>query len=99
MKYKILTTAKFNKWFKSIKDKQTKYRLEARINQVANGHFGDSKPIDADIHELRFFFAGGIRIYYTVRGTEVVLLLNGGDKSTQTKDIEQAKNLFKQLGE
>ncbi|CAN8141192.1 Addiction module antitoxin RelB [uncultured Thiomicrorhabdus sp.] len=99
MKYKILTTAKFDKWFKGIKDKMTRYRLEARINQVARGNFGDCKPIDSNVNELRFFFAGGIRIYYTIRGNEVVLLLNGGDKSTQSKDIATAKDLFKQLGE
>lgn len=99
MKFIIVTTAKFDKWFKSIKDKTTRYRLESKINQVARGNFGDHKPIDSNIGELRFFFAGGIRIYYTIRGNEIVLLLNGGDKSTQSKDIATAKDLFSQLGE
>ncbi|UQB43232.1 type II toxin-antitoxin system RelE/ParE family toxin [Thiomicrospira microaerophila] len=99
MKYRILTTTKFDKWFKSIKDKMTRYRLEARINQVARGNFGDWKPIDSNVNELRFFFAGGVRIYYIIRENEIVLLLNGGDKSTQSRDIATAKDLFSQLGE
>ena len=97
MKYKILTTAKFDKWFKGLKDKKTRFRIESRINQVSKGNFGDTKAIDANISELRFFFAGGIRIYYTLQGSEIVLLINGGDKSSQSKDIATAKALFEQL--
>ena len=99
MKYKLLTTHKFDKWFKSIKDKRTRFRIEARLNQVSNGYFGDHKLIDAQIGELRFFFGGGLRIYYTIRAEEIILLLNGGDKTSQKNDIEQSITLFNQLEE
>lgn len=99
MKYKLLTTHKFDKWFKSIKDKRTRFRIEARLSQVSTGHFGDHKLIDSEIGELRFFFGGGLRIYYALRGEEIILLLNGGDKSSQKNDIEQATALFNQLEE
>ena len=99
MKYKILTTQKFDKWFKSIKDKRIRFRIEARLSQAASGHFGDHKMIDGNISELRFFFGGGLRIYFTVRNEEIILLLNGGDKSNQSNDIEQALALFDQMEE
>jgi putative addiction module killer protein len=84
---------------KSIKDKRTRFRIEARLNQVSNGYFGDHKLIDAQIGELRFFFGGGLRIYYTIRAEEIILLLNGGDKTSQKNDIEQSITLFNQLEE
>ncbi|MDR9467030.1 type II toxin-antitoxin system RelE/ParE family toxin [Marinospirillum sp.] len=99
MGYKLLTTAKFDKWFKSIKDKPTRFRVEARLSQLSNGHFGDHKSINSNLGELRCFFGGGLRIYYTVRNATVILLLTGGDKSTQSRDIEQATGLLKQLEE
>ncbi|MBE0506488.1 MAG: type II toxin-antitoxin system RelE/ParE family toxin [Marinospirillum sp.] len=99
MEYQLLTTTKFDKWFSSIKDKSTRFRVEARLSQLSSGHFGDHKSIDSNISELRCFFGGGLRIYYTVRNTTVILLLTGGDKSTQSRDIEQAVTLFKQLEE
>jgi putative addiction module killer protein len=97
MTYLIHTTAIFDKWFNSLKDKATRYRLETRLSRITKGHFGDVKPIDIDLFELRFFFGSGFRIYYTVRGSEIVLLLCGGDKSSQSSDIEMAKKLLNAL--
>ena len=97
MVYKLLTTHKFDKWFQSLKDKKVRYRLEARISQIQSGHFGDTKPLSAEWNELRFFFGGGIRIYYAIRGDEIIILLNGGDKSSQSKDIKTAKELLTKL--
>jgi len=97
MNYEIQTTTSFDKWFSKIKDKSTKYRIEARLSRVTKGNFGDIETVASRLFELRFFFGGGIRIYYTMIGGKIVLLLCGGDKSTQSSDIEQAKKLLDEL--
>jgi len=95
MKYQLQSTQIFNKWFSSI-DTINKRRILARFARIENGHFGDFKQIDTHLFELRFFFGGGFRIYYTLRNNQVVLLLVGGDKTSQNTDINQAKQLLKQ---
>ena len=97
MEFKITSTAIFDKWLKSIKDKRNQDRLILRIRNMQFGHFGDSKTISDNLLELRFFFGAGFRIYYTIRHGEVILLLNGGDKSSQSKDIKKAHNLIDKL--
>ena len=75
--------------------------LKSRSADLAVGkpssHFGDFKRIDSGLFELRFFFGSGLRIYYTIQNGRVVVLLAGGDKSTQTKDIEKATTLLNEL--
>lgn len=97
MKYTLTSTATFDKWLDSLKDRSVKNRLLTRLARVENGNFGDFKQVAANLYELRFFFGGGLRVYYTVRDGLVVLLLTGGDKSTQVKDIETAGNLLHEL--
>ena len=97
MNYEIHTTTIFDKWFTKIKDKPTKYRLEARLSRLTKGNFGDATQVANSLFELRFFFGPGFRIYYTLMDSKIVLLLCGGDKSTQSTDIEQAKVLLKEL--
>lgn len=97
MNYEIQTTTAFDKWFSKIKDKSTKYRIEARLSRVTKGNFGDIETVASHLFELRFFFGGGIRIYGTMVDGKIVLLLCGGDKSTQSSDIEQAKKLLGEL--
>ena len=69
----------------------------ARIDRVKNGNFGDFKSLGNNLFELRFFFGGGLRIYYTLRNHQVVLLLNGGSKSSQSKDIDKARQIIQEL--
>lgn len=97
MRYKIKNTKVFNKWFSCLKDAATKRKVLARFARVENGNFGDFKQIDNNLCELRFFFGGGLRIYYTVFNDRVILLLVGGNKSNQSKDIEKAKQILKEL--
>jgi len=97
MNYKIESTAKFDKWYKSLKDIKTKDRLTQRISNMRFGHFGDHKQINTKLFELRFFFGSGYRVYYAVRNGEIILLLVGGDKSSQSKDIDTANNLLNNL--
>ncbi|OQY29436.1 MAG: addiction module antitoxin RelB [Anaerolineaceae bacterium 4572_5.1] len=97
MKYELHSTARFDKWFGKVKDAATKRKILARLARVENGNFGDFKQIYTNLFELRFFFGSGWRIYYTVRGSSVVLLLVGGDKSSQQNDIQKAKILLEDL--
>ncbi len=99
MLYEIKTTAIFDKWFKKLKDKGAKIRILARLDRVTHGNFGDIKEIENPLTEMRFFFGSGYRIYYVIRDNTIVLLLNGGDKDSQKKDIEKAKEILKTLGE
>jgi putative addiction module killer protein len=97
MEYEIETTPVFDKWLKNLKDPMNKARILARLDRVENGNFGDVKTIDSQISEMRFFFGGGFRIYYTMNGTKIVILLTGGDKSTQQQDINKAKMILDEL--
>ena len=97
MKYEIDTTLHFDKWLKKLRDRTVRYRLLARFDHVAKGNFGDTKRIATNLFELRFFFGSGYRVYYTIQNEKIVLLLCGGDKSTQSKDITRAKVLLAQL--
>lgn len=85
----------FAEWMNSL-DKVTKARIQSRLTRLLENNFGDHKKIDNDISELRLKFGAGYRIYYTEIDSIIVLLINGGDKSTQTKDIEKAKTILKE---
>jgi putative addiction module killer protein len=78
----------FKKWVKSLKDKTTVARIYARLTRLEVGNFGDARPVGNGVMELRFTFGGGIRIYFGHDGEKIVVLLNGGDKSSQEKDIQ-----------
>jgi putative addiction module killer protein len=97
MHFEISSTAVFDKWFRGLKDRTTRNKVLARLDRMQNGNFGDFKSLGDDLFELRFFFGGGLRIYYTIRDQQVVLLLNGGNKSRQSKDIERAKQIMQEL--
>lgn len=85
----------FIEWLDSL-DKTTKARIQSRLIRLLENNFGDHKKIDNEISELRFKFGAGYRIYYTEIDNVIVLLINGGDKSTQQKDIEKAKNILQE---
>ena len=85
----------FIEWLNSL-DKTTKARIQSRLTRLLENNFGDHKKLDSDISELRFKFGAGYRIYYTEVDNIIVLLINGGDKSTQKKDIEKAKNILQE---
>jgi len=97
MDYTIHRTENYIKWFDRLKDKTTKVRILARLHRAEGGNFGDFNPLTDNLCELKFTFGGGIRIYYTVKETQIILLLNGGDKSSQVKDIKKAKQLLTEL--
>lgn len=86
-------TCPFDAWFANL-DAQTQARIDARLDRVSLGNFGDRKSIGAGVYELRFFFGPGYRVYYGLAGRRVVLLLVGGDKKGQNKDIQTAQRLW-----
>ncbi len=81
----------YRRWLKSLNDPSVRARIQARILRLESGNFGDYKPIGKNINELRLDFGSGYRIYFAVEGDTLVLLLLGGDKSTQKSDIIKAK--------
>ena len=95
----IYTTEVFDAWFESLKDKQTARRIQTRIDRAEEGNFGDHKAVGEGVSEMRIHYGPGFRVYFTQHGLEIVILLAGGDKSSQSKDIETAHELARQLKE
>lgn len=89
----VFTTDDFDRWLRKLKDRQGRMRILSRIDRLAHGNPGDAKSVGPRILELRLTYGPGYRIYYTQRGNRVVLLLCGGDKSTQQGDITKAQQL------
>ena len=89
----IKQTATFMTWESKLKDQRAKAAIAARIFRLANGLPGDVSPVGQGVSELRIHYGPGYRVYFQQRGTEIVILLCGGDKSSQTRDIETAKRL------
>ncbi len=97
MEYEIETTDVFDSWLAEIKDIKFRARIISRFDRLQLGNFGDHKGVGGGLFELRFFFGPGFRAYYTIRDCKIVFLLCGGDKSSQRRDIKQAKDIMAEL--
>ncbi len=95
--FEIKQTETFKRWESRLKDSRARAAIAARVFRLANGLMGDVQPVGQGISELRIHYGAGYRVYFQQRGTELVILLCGGDKSTQSKDIEQAKQIACEL--
>ncbi len=95
----VLTTERFRRWFSDLRDNRARHRIQARIDWMEDGHFGDCKPVGDKVFEMRIHFGPGYRLYFTMHGLELVILLAGGDKSTQQRDIEAATTEARTLKE
>lgn len=84
----------FDEWYLRLKDTKTRLVIRKRINRLVLGNFGDSKSLKDRLFELRIDYGPGYRLYFTQEDQEIILLLLGGDKSTQTADIERAKEYY-----
>ncbi|MGR3274881.1 type II toxin-antitoxin system RelE/ParE family toxin [Acaryochloris marina NIES-2412] len=94
---KIRETQLYARWFSNLKDRRAKARIDTRIRRLSLGNPGDVKPVGEGVSELRIDYGPGYRVYFIQRGATVIVLLAGGDKRTQQKDIKQALELARDL--
>jgi len=96
--YIIEKTEEFDKWLRKLKDLRAKAKILFRIQKIENDeHFGDYKLVGNGIRELKIDFAKGYRVYFKESDGKIIILLIGGDKSTQQRDIEKAKKILKRI--
>lgn len=95
----IRKTEVFVQWLDALRDVQARARVQVRIERLAGGNPGDVEPIGEGVSELRINYGPGYRVYFKQRGRELIILLAGGDKSTQAKDIKAALRLARNLSE
>ena len=94
--YEVKESELFSKWLLKLKDIQGKVAIIRRVKRVRLGNFGDHKSVGDKVSELKITMGPGYRVYYTQQGDEIIVLLVGGDKSSQSKDIEKAKEMAKE---
>jgi putative addiction module killer protein len=92
----IRETERFSAWLRALRDDRAKAKIAARVRQLAFGNPGDVRPVGGGVSELRIHWGPGYRVYYVQRGTVLILVLCGGDKATQDRDIEMAKKLARE---
>lgn len=95
--FEVRRTDAFVDWLIQLRDTQGRARIARRLDRLAEGNFGDAKLVGDGVSELRFTFGPGYRVYYTLQGRTVVILLCGGDKRTQRRDIERAVAMAKEV--
>ena len=88
-------SAPFNDWLEALKDRKARAIIRTRINRVRLGNLGDCKSVGEGVKELRIKFGAGYRVYFGKEGDTIIILLSGGDKSSQNKDIDRAKQYWK----
>ena len=93
----IRQTEVYSQWFNSLRDRQARARINARIRRLSLGNPGDVKPVGEGVSELRIDYGPGYRVYFVQRGQTLVVLLAGGDKHTQDRDIKTALDLAQKL--
>jgi putative addiction module killer protein len=95
----VRKTEVFVQWLDGLRDIQARARVQARIERLATGNPGDVEPVGAGVSEMRIDYGPGYRVYFKRRGRELIILLAGGDKSTQAKDIKAALRYARDLSE
>jgi len=93
----IRQTETFAAWFRKLRDRRARARIQVRIDRLSLGNPGDSKPVGEGVSELRIDYGPGYRVYFVRRGDTVIVLLAGGDKGTQARDIRTALKLARLL--
>ncbi|MBD5435847.1 MAG: type II toxin-antitoxin system RelE/ParE family toxin [Treponema sp.] len=96
VEYEVRQTTVFSKWLSKIRDAVAKASIARRIARLEKGNFGDSKSVGGGVYELKIDVGKGYRVYFTNKGGRIVILLVGGDKSTQDEDIKTAKEMAKE---
>jgi putative addiction module killer protein len=93
--FEVRQTARFTAWLGGLRDRQARARILKRVDRAAEGNLGDVAPVGDGVSEMRIHHGPGYRVYFKHEGNELIMLLCGGDKSTQQDDIEEAKGLAK----
>lgn len=96
---RMLQTVTFQRWGRRLRDERARAAIAARLSRLAFGLMEDIKPVGDGVNEIRIHYGPGYRVYFVQRGGEIIILLCGGDKSSQARDIEQAKTLAKNSDE
>jgi len=99
MVIEIRQTSEYAEWFAALRDRIARTRIDIRLRRLSLGNPGDVKPVGEGVNELRIDHGPGYRVYFVQRGSVLIVLLAGGDKSTQEKDIRKAKSLARNLDE
>ena len=93
----IRQTEVYARWFGRLRDRQARVRIDSRIRRMSLGNFGDVRPVGEGVSEIRIDYGPGYRVYYAQRGQALVVLLAGGDKDSQERDIQRALDLARGL--
>ena len=97
MRYEVVKSDRFLRWLNRLRDKQAQARIAGRLNRIERGNFGDHSSVGGGVSELRANVGQGYRIYYTIRQQKVVILLCGGDKASQMRDIRRAQQMAREI--
>lgn len=97
--FSVLKTEVFDRWLSKLRDERAKARIAARIKSAELGNLGDITPVGNGVSEMRIHYGQGYRVYFIQRGRELIILLIGGDKSSQRRDIEKAKAIARKLND
>ena len=97
VEYEVIKSATFLNWLKGLRDRNARARIAVRIDRIEEGNFGDHRSVGGGVSEIRVNVGQGYRIYYTIRNRTVVILLCGGDKSSQRRDIRRARQMESEL--
>jgi putative addiction module killer protein len=93
----VRQTETFSNWLRKLRDEKARQRIQIRIRRLSLGNLGDVKPVGVGVSELRIDYGPGYRVYFHQRAAELVLLLVGGDKTTQEGDIARARKILKEI--
>ena len=93
----IHATDTYTRWFRRLRDREAKRIIDSRIARLATGNPGDARPVGQGVLELRINYGPGYRVYYARRGQQLIILLAGGDKDSQERDIARARQLARQM--
>ena len=96
---RVLQTATFRRWLRRLRDDRAVVRITSRLRRVTHGNLGDFRSVGDGVSEMRIQYGPGYRLYFTRRGTDVIVLLCGGDKGSQRRDIERARQIAAELEE
>jgi putative addiction module killer protein len=94
----VRLTEEFQVWLDGLSDKRAQVRIAARLRKAEAGNLGDWAPVGGEVSEMRIHFGPGYRLYFTRRGATLIVMLAGGDKSTQQRDIKRAHRMAAELG-